>query len=46
MDDNIDVHWSPYGAGNMIQQENRATEVYSTDDKVSLNQAYGLVSDG
>ncbi|WP_414839261.1 amidohydrolase [Carnobacterium sp. TMP28] len=46
INDNINDHWSPFGTGDMIRIANRAAEVFSMVDEISLSQAYGLVSNG
>lgn len=46
INDNINDHWSPFGTGDLIQRANRAAEVFSLTDEVSLANALGLVTGG
>ena len=46
INDNINDHWSPFGTGDLIQRVNRAAEVFSMKDEVSLSNALGLVTEG
>lgn len=46
VNDNINDHWTPFGTGDMIRSVNRAAEVFSMVDEISLSQSYGLVSNG
>ena len=46
VNDNINDHWSPFGAGDLIQRVSRAAEIFSMCDEVSLSEALGLVTNG
>ena len=46
INDNINDHWSPFGSGDLIERANRAAEVFSMTDEVSLSNALGLVTGG
>ncbi|MEG0371396.1 MAG: amidohydrolase [Clostridium sp.] len=46
INDNINDHWTPFGTGDLIQGANRAAEVFSMKDEVSLSQGLGFVTKG